>query len=126
MHDLKDPYKVIARRRHTPIYITENGVAEKESAIASAISDTQRCAFFKDYLQAGLQAHKNGVDLRGYFVWCLLDTFEWRGNSRCNLSLSASIRKLDNAPQKQVSPFIAISSKCTQYTPINCQMDTNS
>ena len=65
------------RYNHPPIYITENGVAEKEPDVASAIPDAQRCTFFKDYIHAGLQARKEGVDLRGYFAWCLLDTFEW-------------------------------------------------
>ena len=65
------------RYGHPPIYITENGVAEVEPDEVSAVADTPRCAFFKDYIQAGLEAREAGVDLRGYFAWCLLDTFEW-------------------------------------------------
>ena len=64
-----------------PIYITENGIAEKEVVAegeeAAALEDSQRCSFFRDYIQAGLAAREEGVDLRGYFAWCLLDTFEW-------------------------------------------------
>jgi len=68
----------IDRRYGRPaIYITENGVAGTEPDAETAANDTQRCEFFRDYIQAALQARDEGVDLRGYFAWCLLDTFEW-------------------------------------------------
>ena len=65
------------RYSHPAIYITENGVAGNEPDAGSAVHDSQRCSFFKEYTQAALQARDEGVDLRGYFAWCLLDTFEW-------------------------------------------------
>ncbi len=65
------------RYAHPPVYITENGVAGIEPDAERAVNDTQRCAFFKDYVASGLKARDEGVDLRGYFAWCLLDTFEW-------------------------------------------------
>jgi beta-glucosidase len=65
------------RYGHPPIYITENGVAGAEPDVKTAVNDTQRCDFFRDYIAGGLKARDEGVDLRGYFAWCLLDTFEW-------------------------------------------------
>jgi beta-galactosidase len=65
------------RYGHPPIYITENGVAGAEPNVKTAVNDTQRCDFFRDYIAGGLKARDEGVDLRGYFAWCLLDTFEW-------------------------------------------------
>ena len=65
------------RYRHPPVYITENGVAGREPDVETAVNDDFRCSFFRDYISAGLQARCEGVDLRGYFAWCLLDTFEW-------------------------------------------------
>jgi len=65
------------RYGHPPIYITENGVAGAEPDVKTAVNDTQRCDFFRDYIASGLKARDEGVDLRGYFAWCLLDTFEW-------------------------------------------------
>ena len=40
------------------------------------IRDRRRC-YLRDHLRAALDARRNGVDLRGYFAWSLLDNFEW-------------------------------------------------
>ncbi len=52
-----------------PIYITENGVADRE--------DKHREEFIKDHLYWTHKAIKQGVDVRGYFYWSLIDNFEW-------------------------------------------------
>ncbi|MBZ1356295.1 MAG: glycoside hydrolase family 1 protein [Candidatus Nealsonbacteria bacterium] len=52
-----------------PIYITENGLADK--------SDELRKDFIKDHLVWTHQAIEEGVDVRGYFHWSLMDNFEW-------------------------------------------------
>ncbi len=52
-----------------PIYITENGLADKEDAL--------RKSFIKDHLIWIHRAMKEGVDVRGYFHWSLMDNFEW-------------------------------------------------
>lgn len=67
------------RYGHPPIYITENGYASvHEDDLTVAKSDDGRVAFLHDYLEACHAAiHEDGVDLRGYFVWSLLDNFEW-------------------------------------------------
>ena len=39
--------------------------------------DTDRIAYLHGYLNACLDAIDRGIDLRGYFVWTLLDNFEW-------------------------------------------------
>ena len=61
-----------------PIYITENGAAFDDTVAADGtVDDPDRVAFLKEYWQ-GLQAAKaQGVDVRGYFVWSLMDNFEW-------------------------------------------------
>ncbi len=51
-----------------PIYITENGIAD--------IHDRLREAFIKKHLSEVLRAIREGVDVRGYFYWSLLDNFE--------------------------------------------------
>ncbi|NIE68966.1 GH1 family beta-glucosidase [Burkholderia sp. Ax-1719] len=60
-----------------PIYITENGMASDDSVQDGEVVDTQRIAFLKRHLAAVDAAIKKGVDVRGYFVWSLLDNFEW-------------------------------------------------
>jgi beta-glucosidase len=61
-----------------PIYILENGAAFPDRVEADErIRDGQRIAYLRDYLGAVLDAIEAGVPVRGYFVWSLLDNFEW-------------------------------------------------
>ncbi|MBC8725951.1 beta-glucosidase [Paraburkholderia sp. 31.1] len=60
-----------------PIYITENGMASDDKVIDGRVEDTQRISFLKRHLAAVDQAIKAGVDVRGYFLWSLMDNFEW-------------------------------------------------
>ena len=61
-----------------PVYITENGSAEEDLPDASGrVRDTDRIAYLNDHLSALAAAVVAGVDVRGYFVWSLLDNFEW-------------------------------------------------
>lgn len=52
-----------------PIYVTENGIADGK--------DEQREKFIKEHLRWIWQAVQDGVDVRGYLYWSLLDNFEW-------------------------------------------------
>jgi beta-glucosidase len=61
-----------------PIYILENGAAFPDRVEADErIRDERRIAYLRDYLGAVLDAIAAGVPVRGYFVWSLLDNFEW-------------------------------------------------
>jgi beta-glucosidase len=61
-----------------PIYVLENGAAFRDQIEEDGhIRDRQRIAYLRDYLAAALDAIAAGVPLRGYFVWSLLDNFEW-------------------------------------------------
>lgn len=65
------------RYGHPPIYITENGCALHEPDREAAVNDTVRRDFFDGYLRECRNAIGQGVDLRGYFAWSLMDNFEW-------------------------------------------------
>lgn len=52
-----------------PIYITENGIADK--------TDTKRDLWIKRYLYAVHKALQEGYDVRGFFYWSLMDNYEW-------------------------------------------------
>ena len=56
-------------RSKLPIFITENGIADA--------NDTRREQFLIDHLSQLARAIADGVDVRGYFHWSLLDNFEW-------------------------------------------------
>jgi beta-glucosidase len=61
-----------------PLYITENGAAYDDVPDAAGyVDDQDRLAFFAAHLQAVHGAIADGVDVRGYLAWSLLDNFEW-------------------------------------------------
>jgi beta-glucosidase len=61
-----------------PIYITENGAAFRDEVTRDGrVHDRERIEYLRSYLGAILDAIAAGVDVRGYFVWSLLDNFEW-------------------------------------------------
>ncbi|WP_030345898.1 GH1 family beta-glucosidase [Streptomyces sp. NRRL S-1022] len=61
-----------------PLHITENGSAEHDEVSADgAVHDSDRVAYLRDHLTALRAALDAGVDVRGYYVWSLLDNFEW-------------------------------------------------
>ncbi|XP_031722065.1 lactase-like protein [Anarrhichthys ocellatus] len=57
------------------IYVTENGVSEK--MLCTELCDDWRIQYFKDYINEMLKAIKDGVNVKGYTAWSLLDKFEW-------------------------------------------------
>jgi beta-glucosidase len=65
-----------SRTGRIPIYITENGAAYPDDP-ADPTRDPQRVSYLRRHLHAALDAIDQGVPLRGYFVWSLLDNFEW-------------------------------------------------
>ena len=61
-----------------PLYITENGAAFFDYADPTgAVRDPERIEYLSSHLVAAHAAISKGVDLRGYFLWSLLDNFEW-------------------------------------------------
>lgn len=60
-----------------PIYITENGMASADQLVGGKVPDTNRINYIYMHLDALSQAIDAGVDVRGYFLWSLLDNFEW-------------------------------------------------
>lgn len=73
--ELLDTY----RRYRLPIYVTENGCGgdKDKPDEAGRVLDTHRIAYLRDYTRAMAEAVLAGADVRGYFVWSLLDNFEW-------------------------------------------------
>ena len=68
------------QREYTParIVITENGAAFQDVlGDDGEIQDTARIAYLSEHVAAALRARRAGVPLEGFFVWSLLDNFEW-------------------------------------------------
>jgi beta-glucosidase len=66
-----DAYKLPA------IYVTENGAAFPDSIANGAVHDPDRTAYLRSHVSAALKAREAGAPVKGYFVWSLLDNFEW-------------------------------------------------
>src|SRR5438067_697682 len=61
------------------LYVTENGACfDDRQAADGAIHDDDRIGYLRDHLVAAGRALSAGVKLHGYFVWSLLDNFEWQ------------------------------------------------
>jgi beta-glucosidase len=60
-----------------PVYVTENGVAFADQLVDGAVHDEDRRSYLERHFAAAAEAMAAGVPLRGYFVWTLLDNFEW-------------------------------------------------
>ena len=75
-------YEMLARLHHgyrfPAIYVTENGAAyPDEIGPDGRVDDPKRIAYLKGHLKAMTQALAAQVPMRGYFVWSLMDNFEW-------------------------------------------------
>jgi beta-glucosidase len=61
-----------------PLYITENGCAAEDYVNPQGeVNDSERVAYLHKHLAAAARASRDGANLAGYFVWSLLDNFEW-------------------------------------------------
>jgi beta-glucosidase len=70
---LRDTYPTLP-----PIYITENGRAcEDVVNLQGQVDDLDRVRYLDSHLRAVGDAIDDGVDVRGYYCWSLMDNFEW-------------------------------------------------
>lgn len=60
-----------------PIYVTENGLGDKDKLVNNTVYDSGRIDYIYEHLSAILDAVDKGVDVRGYFLWSLMDVFSW-------------------------------------------------
>lgn len=60
-----------------PIFITENGLANRDVVVDGKVDDQPRIEYVRTHLSALKAAIDAGVDVRGFFYWSLMDNFEW-------------------------------------------------
>jgi beta-glucosidase len=63
--------------RLPPIHVTENGAAYRDRLVDGRVADVDRIRYLEAHIAALADALERGIDVRGYFVWSLLDNFEW-------------------------------------------------
>lgn len=59
------------------VFITENGAAFKDSVVVGEVHDQKRIEYLKAHFKQAHRALTDGVKLKGYFVWSLMDNYEW-------------------------------------------------
>ncbi|HCZ05662.1 MAG: beta-glucosidase [Thermotogota bacterium] len=74
---LYDMLKRLWNSYRLPLYVTENGMAGPDVLENGEVHDPYRIEYLETHFEKALKAIKDGVDLRGYFVWTLMDNFEW-------------------------------------------------
>ena len=85
-----------------PVVVTENGIATDD--------DTQRIAYLAEALGGVQRCLDDGVDIRGYFVWSLLDNFEWSLGYRPTFGLHAVDRRtFARTPKPSASWFASVA-----------------
>jgi beta-glucosidase len=79
-------------------YVTENGMACRDEVVNGRVHDPERIAFLKQHFDASQQAIEAGVPLKGYFVWSLMDNFEWA----CGYDSRFGLAYVDFATQERI------------------------
>jgi beta-glucosidase/6-phospho-beta-glucosidase/beta-galactosidase len=66
------------RYGHPAIYLTEGGWSIKAENVSTGIADKERALYYYNYTSEMARAiNEDGVDIRGYFAWSLMDNYEW-------------------------------------------------
>jgi beta-glucosidase len=91
--------RIVHARYTLPIYVLENGYGNFDQPDqAGAVIDTGRTEFLLAYIGAMNSAAAGGVDVRGYFIWSLIDNFEWDSGYSIRFGLTyvdyASLRRI--------------------------------
>jgi 6-phospho-beta-glucosidase len=65
------------RYGNVKIYITENGLGDEDPIIEDEVCDVPRIHYIKEHLKALKQAIQEGVNVKGYFAWSVIDLLSW-------------------------------------------------
>ena len=90
------------KRYNLPVYILENGLADAR--------DDRRADFIREHLRYVHQAIREGVDVRGYCHWSLLDNFEWADGFEPKFGLySVNFKTFERTPRASASVYADIA-----------------
>ncbi|KAI0702030.1 beta-glucosidase 1A [Cerioporus squamosus] len=93
-----------------PVYVTENGFPVKDEHVLpmeKAVHDTDRIEYYDGYLNALLQAAtEDGVTVKSYFAWSLLDNFEWADGYEPRFGVTYVDYKTQKRTPKESAEFV--------------------
>jgi beta-glucosidase len=85
----RDTLLTVAKNYALPVYVLENGFGGFDKLDPTgAVIDNDRISFLRAYVGAMNDAASAGADIRGYFIWSLLDNFEWDSGYRVRFGLT--------------------------------------
>ncbi len=95
------------------MYITENGACYNMEVVNGEVDDQPRLDYYSDHLSVAADLIREGIPLRGYFAWSLMDNFEWAEGYRMRFGLvhvdyetmSAPSRKAGNGTSRLQQNF---------------------
>jgi len=67
--------------------VTENGAAFHDHLEGNRVHDKRRLQYIQSYLAEVLKAKEEGINISGYFIWTLMDNFEWRAGFRSRFGI---------------------------------------
>ncbi|KAL4580287.1 hypothetical protein LXL04_016475 [Taraxacum kok-saghyz] len=119
MEEIVDLIKI--RYTNKPMFITENGYSSPnvhEEGVNAILNDMKRVDFHSNYLASLLASIRRGADVRGYFVWSLMDSYEWL----VGYSLRYGLYYVDRQTYKRIPKLSAIWYKnfLTNNTVVIC------
>ncbi|KAH7277661.1 hypothetical protein KP509_38G000700 [Ceratopteris richardii] len=121
--------KYVQQKYKLPIFITENGMDDSNNAslpLDQALSDSKRIQFHADYLYYLAAAIREGIDIRGYFAWSLLDNFEWASGYTSRFGLYfvdyITLKRYPKASAMWFKEFLSRSSQSanSKWWPLIC------
>ncbi|MET0781545.1 MAG: family 1 glycosylhydrolase, partial [Microbacterium sp.] len=87
-----------------PVFITENGMNDGPSAAENPLDDVERIQYVEGFLEWIAAAINEGHDVRGYYLWSLMDNFEWSAGFTAKYGLAAlDPVTLDRIPKASAS-----------------------
>ena len=69
------------------IIVSESGACFKDEVVGGIVDDQPRVDYYQQYLLALLRARKEGVNIKGFFAWTLMDNFEWAEGYKARFGL---------------------------------------
>ena len=106
LHMLVDKYKI-----NIPIYITENGVPYDDAdGKETNMNDDLRIAYVKQVLKWAHKAIEEGIELRGYYLWSLMDNFEWSAGYSARYGVYyTDFETLERSPKKSAKWYSTVT-----------------
>ncbi|XP_022877569.1 beta-glucosidase 18-like isoform X1 [Olea europaea var. sylvestris] len=105
-----------AKKRYLnkPMFVTENGYSSPLNKVEDYHHDVKRINYLKSYLAFLARAIRNGADVRGYFLWTLMDDFEWVNGYSVRFGIyRVDPQTLNRTPKLSASWFRNFLSNCS-------------